>query len=475
MKTKGLLRLRLIMVAGFILGGLLFFKTVAGYRYVSGHLILDHLAGEAGSFVSELEQIVRAVDPADADGLDALLADFVSERTPQVAWVAIADRHGRIVASSADRPDGDLDPTVVARIYERQARGRSRLETRGGEEVLAAILPFRYRLRSDRLGTTVQSPGAGMPRFMLTEIALSTTGAASPYLPLRRNFVIGITASIALLVAMAMFWIRLQSYLRGRRLAEQVDLARTVQQGLLQSEFPANEHLDVAVEFRPMWDVAGDFYDVFEERESRIGIVLGDVSGKGLPASLLMATIHGSVRTAAPLYDGSNLPELVAAVNALLCQRSPSNRFATMAWGFLDLENHVLDYVNCGHLPPILLRRNEADQVEVQRLEPTGPVIGILEGAVFSHRTIQMQPGDILVLFSDGFTEVEDAEEEEFGEDRMVEAAREAADGSSAELLAHLLQVITTFAASGELADDCTALAIRCRRPPFLATPPIRD
>ncbi len=82
-----------------------------------------------------------------------------------------------------------------------------------------------------------------------------------------------------------------------------------------------------------------------------------------------------------------------------------------MAWGFLNLENHVLDYVNCGHLPPILLRHNEADQVEVQLLEPTGPVIGILEGAVFSHRTIQMQPGDILLLFSDGLTEVEDAEE----------------------------------------------------------------
>jgi hypothetical protein len=221
MRTKGLLRLRLIMAAGFILGALLFFKTFAGYRYVTGHLILDHLAGEAGSFVSELEGIVRTLDPADADELEAVLSKFVSESTPQVAWVAIADRNGHVVASSAGRPGGDLDPAVVAGIYEVQARGSSRLETRGGEEVLAAILPFRYRLRSDRQGPIVQSPGVGTPRFMLAEIVLSTTGAASPYLPLRRNFVIGITASIALLVAMAAFWIRLQSYLRGLRLAEQ--------------------------------------------------------------------------------------------------------------------------------------------------------------------------------------------------------------------------------------------------------------
>jgi len=177
-----------------------------------------------------------------------------------------------------------------------------------------------------------------------------------------------------------------------------------------------------------------------------------------------MATIHGSVRTAAPLYDGENLPELVAAVNALLCQRSPSNRFATMAWGFLDLGSHVFDYVNCGHLPPVLLRRGDNDEIEVRRLEPTGPVIGLIEGASFTHRTIQMQPGDILLLFSDGLTEVENAAEEEFGEERLVEAAREAAGGSSAEVLSHLFQKIRGFAVSGKLADDCTALAIRCRR-----------
>ena len=93
----------------------------------------------------------------------------------------------------------------MAGIHERQARGRSRLETRGGEEVLAAILSFLYRLLGDRQGPTVQSPGASMLRFMLVEIALSTTGAASPYLPLRRNVVIGITAGLALLVAMAVF------------------------------------------------------------------------------------------------------------------------------------------------------------------------------------------------------------------------------------------------------------------------------
>lgn len=85
---------------------------------------------------------------------------------------------------------------------------------------MVSILPFRYRLLGDRQGPTVQTPGAGIPRSMLVEIALSTTGAASPYLPLRRDFVIDITASLALLVAMAVFWIRLQSYLRGRRLAE---------------------------------------------------------------------------------------------------------------------------------------------------------------------------------------------------------------------------------------------------------------
>jgi sigma-B regulation protein RsbU (phosphoserine phosphatase) len=164
--------------------------------------------------------------------------------------------------------------------------------------------------------------------------------------------------------------------------------------------------------------VGGDFYDVFRASDGNVALVIGDVSGKGLPAALLSGVIHGAVRSARWFASPAEQEHESAQLDRLLCANSSGNRFASMFWCYYDAPARRLHYVNAGHCPPILLQRAGARTV-IDSLDEGGPVLGLLVDATYGQARREICSGDVLVLYSDGLVECTNASGEEYGEERL--------------------------------------------------------
>jgi serine phosphatase RsbU (regulator of sigma subunit) len=225
-----------------------------------------------------------------------------------------------------------------------------------------------------------------------------------------------------------------------------LEVARQIQFGLLPFEPFQKDGVSICTAMRPANTVGGDYFDVIELGEGRLAIAVGDVAGKGMPAALLMALLQGSLRTllSAGLRDG----ELVAKLNAHLCANIPSNRLITLFYGELDSATGRLAYVNAGHNPPFLLVPPRAGLPAGEppaRLSANAMALGITEETSFASMTVDLSPGDRLVLYTDGVTEAEDVKDREYGEARLEawlqanreETGRRLIDGVIAEVLEH--------------------------------------
>jgi len=216
--------------------------------------------------------------------------------------------------------------------------------------------------------------------------------------------------------------------------------------------------------------VGGDYYDFFlipqpgEGPVKRLAIAIGDISGKGISAALLMASLRASLRSVATLQttgEGRNLATLMQHVNRLVYEASTSNRYATFFYAELDPVTRVLTYVNAGHNCPAILRGGEVIQ-----LQPTGTVVGLLQDACYEEASIQLAAGDTLLAFTDGISEAMTADDEEWGEDRMIAAAQGllAESGrtySAGQLLECILGQADAFTAGAPQHDDMTLLMCR--------------
>ena len=218
-----------------------------------------------------------------------------------------------------------------------------------------------------------------------------------------------------------------------------LEVARQIQFGLLPFEPYEKDGVSICSAMRPANTVGGDYFDIIELGERRLAIAVGDVAGKGMPAALLMALLQGSLRTL--LSAGLRGGELVAKLNAHLCTNIPSNRLITLFYGELDAATGRLDYVNAGHNPPFLLPAGQAPA----RLGANAMALGITSETEFVSMTVDLDPGDRLVLYTDGVTEAEDPKDREYGEARLqawLQANREQPgrrliDGVIAEVLEH--------------------------------------
>jgi sigma-B regulation protein RsbU (phosphoserine phosphatase) len=244
------------------------------------------------------------------------------------------------------------------------------------------------------------------------------------------------------------------------RVSREIEIAREVQERLFPQSYPKVDGVDLAGYCRPAHAVGGDYYDVFLLPGIGAGgdrLALGDISGKGISAALLMASLRASLRSAAKLQPG-DLGALMEHVNHLVYDSSTANRYATFFYAEYDPSSRVLSYVNAGHNPPLVLRGGT--QIP---LEATGTVIGLLPDAPYEHSTLAMEPGDILIAFTDGISEAMNAKEEEWGEDCMVAAVRAQISrpgcSSTADQLLHcILDAADAFTAGAEQHDDMTLL-----------------
>ena len=203
--------------------------------------------------------------------------------------------------------------------------------------------------------------------------------------------------------------------------------------------------------------VGGDYFDFLDLGPGRLGLVLADVSGKGFAAALLMAALQASLRSRDP-EDMLDLPRQLRAVNQLLYRSSEDSRFATLFIGIYDDTARRLVYANCGHNPPLLLRCAGG----IERLEPTAPVLGILEDWDCTTGVVTVQPADVLALYTDGVVEAFSDEGEEFGEARLSEALGARATAALDTMLDEVVAEVVRFSGH-EQEDDLTLLLARGR------------
>jgi phosphoserine phosphatase RsbU/P len=205
----------------------------------------------------------------------------------------------------------------------------------------------------------------------------------------------------------------------------------------------------------PCRTVGGDYYDFFPYSGGRVGLALGDVSGKGMPASLMMMALQARVQVLAE--DPSNLASFMMRLNKATCAKCPSNRFITFFFCVLDASTGALAFANAGHNPPIVIRASG----DAEMLEGGGPVLGVLSIAPYSELHAQLERGDMLVLYSDGVTEAANLTYEQFEEERLVDVLRRHRSEPAADIVQAVVNALAEFAAGAPQADDITLLVAK--------------
>jgi phosphoserine phosphatase RsbU/P len=244
---------------------------------------------------------------------------------------------------------------------------------------------------------------------------------------------------------------------KRERLNREVEIAREVQERLFPQTLPPIRGLDYAGHCRPALGVGGDYYDFLALPEGNLGVAIGDVSGKGIAAALMMASLQASLRSEATRAP-KNLAGAVANVNRLVYEASSSNRYATFFYGQYDPVAAKFTYVNAGHNSPMLFRA--ADDTII-RLEPGGTVIGLLADAGYEQGSVQLSAGDVLVAYTDGISEAMNLDDEEWDEERLIGTVRESKACSAQELLERIFAAATRFAGAAQQHDDMTLVILR--------------
>jgi phosphoserine phosphatase RsbU/P len=244
------------------------------------------------------------------------------------------------------------------------------------------------------------------------------------------------------------------------RVNREIEIAREVQERLFPQDMPALAGATIAGSCRPALGVGGDYYDVFELSDGRTGVAIGDVSGKGIAAALLMASLRASLRGVS-LDNPRDFANLMDKVNRLVYEASASNRYATFFFAAYDPATRKLDCVNAGHNPPIILRTGLDGKVEAIRLEADGPVVGLLPFAPYTEQSITLQPGDMLLLYTDGISEAMTHDDEEWGEERMIAAAELSKNKNADVILQDIFRATDAFTAGAPQHDDMTLLILK--------------
>ncbi len=221
--------------------------------------------------------------------------------------------------------------------------------------------------------------------------------------------------------------------------------------------FPENEsNLDLAALMTPAKDVGGDFYDFFRIDDDHIGLVIADVSGKGVPAAIFMAVSRTLIRTIA--MQGYSADICMTKANELLCDESVDSMFVTVFYCIYNVHTGELEYSNAGHNPPYILRSNgKVEQVPGS----TDCIVGVLEGRTFTNNKISLNVGDTLVMYTDGVNEAFNPAFEEYGEGRMEKVLAGSVGKSCREVIDSLLNDVKDFADTAEQSDDITLMALK--------------
>ena len=331
-----------------------------------------------------------------------------------------------------DRPDDWLMDASDAE--------RSALRELNAEVLLP--LPGRHRL----MGVMALGPKRSEQPYSKADLQLLTSVGTQTGLALENSELLAnLTTEVA----------------QRERMNRELEIAHEVQERLFPQSFPELPGVQVTGSCRPAQGVGGDYYDCMITGGGRLALAVGDVSGKGVSAALLMASLRASLR-GQTMLGHSNLAQIVTNVNALLFDSSASNRYATFFFGEYDPATRKICYVNAGHNPPAVIRKDSAGAFERHWLNGGGgPVVGLIEAAQYEQCELQMQSGDLLLLYTDGISEAMNPLDEEWGEERMVAEAERLWPRTAQEILNGLVNAADRFAAGAEQHDDMTLMVMK--------------
>ncbi len=246
-----------------------------------------------------------------------------------------------------------------------------------------------------------------------------------------------------------------EKQLQGMR--EELRLAKEIQSSLFPQTLPRIEGYDIAGASWPAQTVGGDYYDVMAIDAHRVGLCVGDASGKGLPASLLMANVQATLRSIAPW--SATCGECLDRINRLVCDRTRRGSFVTMVYAVLDPHAHTVSYANAGHNRPLICRADG----RIEALDRAGAMLGFTPDLNFPDTTATMEPGDTLFLFSDGLPEAWNDAHEQFGDERIASLLADMRQQPADAIIAALREAIATHAGGAAQSDDVTLLVAKRR------------
>ncbi|HET7215206.1 MAG TPA: PP2C family protein-serine/threonine phosphatase, partial [Terriglobia bacterium] len=248
------------------------------------------------------------------------------------------------------------------------------------------------------------------------------------------------------------------------RLEHDIQIAREVQEQLFPAAAPKVPGLELYGICRPARGVSGDYYDFLPVGNEKVGMVLGDVSGKGVSAALVMAAIQSLIRTR--LYEGSSDKEtgserfstacFFSVLNQQMFENTPEEKYATCFYALYDSATRQLVYTNAGHPAPVLFRKGH-----IERLDAGGTPLGLISPVSYREARIVLEPGDTLIAYTDGFTESENNFDDQFGEKRLIEAVQRSRGGPLPALVEEIYRSVEEWTGGGEPQDDMTLIIAR--------------
>lgn len=240
-----------------------------------------------------------------------------------------------------------------------------------------------------------------------------------------------------------------------QQMEEDLKTARNIQFSLLPKENPSLPDIDIVGLTHPAREVGGDYYDFINIDEDRLGIVIADVSGKGMSAALLMANLQATLRGQA--LTNSAPSECVAKSNSLLCRNMEKGKFVTLFYGVLNTKEKILTYTNAGHCYPLILNHKGG----LKRLEKGGLILGMLDNYPYQEEKINLEPGELILLFTDGITEAFNKEDEQFEEERLIKVVQENFHLDAKEISQQILNNVISFQQDVPQSDDLTLVIMK--------------
>ena len=392
----------------------------------------------------------KTLHTTSREGLASLLHQNIWEALhPRSVFVYLQDNNGQLLAFAGG-------PPAAAMTLSTSEAGISELAARDGP---LEVIPENFRgTRLSALDPECLVPFRGSNTGTLEGVAvLGPRLSEEPYSATDKRLL----ASVASQAGIAMRSITLAEKMAEqmeaeRRTEQEMQIARQVQSRLLPQEAPSLKTLSCSGNCIQTRAVGGDYYDFLDLGSGRLGLVLADISGKGMSAALLMANLQANLRGQYALAL-DDVPRLLRSVNRLFYRNTQTSHYATMFFAIYDDRTRRLRYVNCGHNPPILVRANGT----VDRLAATATVLGLFEQWECAVADCELTSGDVLVIYSDGISEAGPNEDEEYGEARLIATAR-AHQRESADTLLHAILTDVQQFSSGRQADDMTLIVASC-------------